>query len=152
MPLNKGFGFAIYALFLLLLISCAPRPDMPPDIVLSESWVRLPPGGRDITGGYLRITNAGGDDVLLSASSPVAEKIEIHQNFETDGLMQMRQMQSVKIAANSEITFAPGGYHLMIFAVQEIKLGQSVQLVLQFENSGAKSVQAVVATTAPDGM
>jgi len=131
----------------LSLVACSPT--LAPELTFSQGWVRVPPGGRDITAGYVLITNQGGKDTLVSASSPSAEYIEMHENIEEDGMMEMRQVKQVRIPAKAQIAFEPGGYHLMMFGVENLIEGQEIDLILQFQKSGTRTVHAKVGLGPP---
>ncbi len=133
---------ALGSLFVCLL-ACAPLPSAP-QITLEAAWIRTPPNGRDVTAGYILIKNQGGKDQLLSASSPLIEDIEIHEHIEEDGMMQMREVDILPIPENGQVVFRPGGYHLMMFGVPDVKKGQKIELVLHFKVAGPKSILALV--------
>jgi copper(I)-binding protein len=105
-------------------------------VEISEPRLRLPPNGRDVTAGYLTLTN-GSDKAqkLVGASSPKAERIELHAHLKgADGMAQMRQVQQVEIPAKGTAVLAPGGLHLMVFGIKEpMKPGDSFPVELTFE-------------------
>ena len=60
-------------------------------IAVADAWSRATAPGVDIGVGYLTIKNNGDTpDRLVSVSTSVAEKTEIHQTQMLDGKMQMR--------------------------------------------------------------
>jgi copper(I)-binding protein len=107
-------------------------------VEISEPRLRLPPNGRDVTAGYLTLTN-GSDKAqkLVGASSPKAERIELHAHLKgADGMAQMRQVQQVEIPAKGTAVLAPGGLHLMVFGIKEpLKPGDSFPVELTFEGN-----------------
>ncbi|PHR63208.1 MAG: hypothetical protein COA47_00915 [Robiginitomaculum sp.] len=143
-PLGIKTALVLAGLLSLLITACLPAIEAAPDITLSKAWVRLPAGGRDITGGYLVINNRGGADVLLSASSSIAEEIEMHEHIMEDDMMKMREISALDVPKKQQLVFAPGGYHLMMFGVDGLFLGQEVELTLEFERSGRLSTTAIV--------
>lgn len=130
-------------LAMLTLAACSPKPQAP-EISITDAWVRVPPGGRDITAAYMTIENTGGPDKLVSASASNAEHVEVHEHIEKDGMMQMREVSHVDIPADGSVKFQPGGYHLMTFGVKDWKVGDTTTLTLHFEKSGDKQVVAHV--------
>ena len=60
-------------------------------MTVEKAWSRATAPGVEIGVGYLTIKNEGdAPDRLLSVTTPVADKTEIHQTQMTDGKMQMR--------------------------------------------------------------
>jgi len=127
------------------LAACEPAKTPPAPMLavatidgveISEPRLRLPPNGRHVTAGYLTLTN-GSDKAqkLVGASSPKAERIELHAHLKgADGMAQMRQVQQVEIPAKGTAVLAPGGLHLMVFGIKEpMKPGDSFPVELTFE-------------------
>ena len=113
------------------------------NIVVTQAWSRATPGGSKVAGGYLTVENRGTvPDKLLSASTDVARKIEIHEMALTDGVMTMRPVEGgLTIEPGHNVKFAPGGLHLMIVGlVAPLKQGDQVSVSLTFEKAGKISV------------
>jgi copper(I)-binding protein len=105
---------------------------------VSDAWVRVPMAGRDITAGYLRITNGTDlDDRLIAATSADAQVVELHTHIHEDGVMRMRRVEGFDLPARGEIVLAPRGDHLMLIGLtQEIAVGGVVIVTLEFEKAG----------------
>lgn len=102
--------------------------------------------------GFITLTNSGKKaDRLLSATSPAAERIEIHETQMQGGVMKMRALaKGVVLPADKMVVFAPGGIHLMLFGPrQPLVAGQSVPVTLKFEHAGAVEVLFVVEPREP---
>ncbi|WP_417481301.1 copper chaperone PCu(A)C [Maricaulis sp.] len=133
----------------------APLPDdgVVPVIVVSGSWMRPHPQGRDVTAAYFTARLAdGAADRLLAARIDGAERVELHGHTmdpET-GMMQMRPIGPQDILTGGSLNFAPGGHHLMVFGLAPVVEGASVDGVLVFERAGEVPVQFAVRSTAPD--
>jgi copper(I)-binding protein len=113
------------------------------DIVITQAWSRATPGGSRVAGGYLTIENNGtASDRLLSASTNVAKKVEIHEMAVTDGVMTMRPVEGgLAIEPGRTVNFAPGGLHLMIVGLSApLKQGDRVVVLLNFEKAGEIAV------------
>lgn len=110
----------------LLLVSTSSFANLK----VSEAKVRLLPPGLPNTSAYFTIENTGNKDrVLISASSEIANKVELHSHVMKDGMMRMRQQDKVIIPAGEKVEFAPGGLHLMIFGLNEpLRVNQQVKL------------------------
>ncbi|MGI9372351.1 MAG: copper chaperone PCu(A)C [Hyphomicrobiales bacterium] len=115
------------------------------DLMLKAPWVRVTLPGRP-GAAYVSVHNMGKeDDKIVAASSPAAEKVELHTHAMKDGVMKMRQVEFVEVPANAMIELKPGGHHLMIFGLKELpKPGEMVPLTLTFEKAGPVEIKAMV--------
>jgi hypothetical protein len=120
---------------------------------IEHPWSRAMPPVAPTAAAYFVVHNKGSDaDRLLSASTPVAGKAELHEHIHADGLMKMQQVQSVEIPAGGEVKFEPMGYHVMLFNLkQQAKDGERFPLTLTFEKAGAVEVEIAVHKDAPEG-
>jgi copper(I)-binding protein len=103
-----------------------------------------------MTGCYLTLTAATADR-LVTASSPAANLVQIHESRIESGMMMMRELrEGLTLPAGEAVALAPGGNHLMLLGVQEpLVAGDTVALTLTFENSAAVEVTARVDQPAP---
>lgn len=84
-------------------------------------------------------------DRLISAKTPAARKAEVHNHLMQDGIMKMRKVDGLEIAPDHRVMFKPGGYHLMLFGLNEpLKEGASIEVELKFEKAGAMTLQVPV--------
>jgi periplasmic copper chaperone A len=104
-----------------------------------------PPGSRS-AGIFMAIENKGSEpDRLLSASSPVAGIVEIHEMKMDGGMMQMREVKDIDVRPGATVELKPGGYHIMLMDLkQPLKQGDTVPVTLRFEKAGALEVRASV--------
>ncbi len=118
---------------------------------IEHPWSRAMPPVAPTAAAYFVVHNKGSDaDRLLSVSTPVAGKAELHEHIHADGVMKMQQVQSVAIPSGGEVKFAPMGYHVMLFNVQQqAKDGERFPLTLTFEKAGQLEVQVDVHNDAP---
>lgn len=116
-------------------------------ITVTDAWVRQVPPASTITAVYMKITNNGSeDDKLVSVSSTAAETAEIHHSSVDDkGVAKMEKADGVTVPAGGAAELKPGSYHVMLIGLKEpLKDGESVELVLDFENAGQVTVSAPV--------
>lgn len=93
---------------------------------------------------YLELTVAK-QDTLLSATSPVAGRIEMHANSEEHGMMRMRPLPTVELQPGKPFAFSPGGAHFMLLELrQPLTAGTRFPLTLQLRNAGTLAVQVEV--------
>ena len=149
---------ALFPLFLILVATACGAPASPSEaheagasLAAHNAWAAPTPAGVDVAAGYVTITNpAGAADHLLSATSPRAERVEVHEMSMDGAVMRMRQLQRLEIPAHGEVRLGPGGNHLMFFGVREpFAQGQEIPVRLVFEHAGAIDVTLPVRRTAP---
>jgi len=120
---------------------------------IDHPWSREMPPVAPTAAAYFVIHNKGSEaDRLLSASTPVAGKAELHEHVHAGGVMKMQQVQDVVIPAGGEVKFEPMGYHVMLLDVkQQAKDGERFPLTLTFEKAGKVEVDVAVQKEAPAG-
>ena len=118
---------------------------------IDHPWSREMPPVAPTAAAYFVVHNKGSEaDRLLSVSTPVAGKAELHEHVHADGVMKMQQVQDVVIPAGGEVKFEPMGYHVMLFNLkQQAKDGERFPLTLNFEKAGKVEVQVAVQKEAP---
>ena len=120
-----------------------------------DAWASPTPGGAQVSAGYLTIVNgAEAADTLVSATSPRAASVEVHEMSMDGAVMRMRQVAGgLAIPSGGEVSLAPGGNHLMFMGVtQPFAEGESIPVTLTFANAGAVEVQLPVQREAPMAM
>ena len=82
-------------------------------IAIEGPFARATPVGFNVGAGYMTITNKGAAaDRLVSATSPVAGEVQVHEMTMQDGVSKMRALPGgLPIEAGKSITLAPGGGH-----------------------------------------
>lgn len=117
-------------------------------LVIEAPWARATPGGVQIGGGYVKITNGGAEpDRLIGGSLAVAGTMEVHEMAMADGVMKMRALpDGLEIGPGQTVELKPGGHHLMFMQLREgLKAGQTVKGTLVFKNAGTVEVEYSVA-------
>ena len=117
------------------------------DLEIEHPWSRATPAGAKVAGGYFIITNTGSTpDRLLSISSDISGKAEVHQMAVKDGVMTMRPVSGgLEIPAGGKVALAPGGYHVMFIDLkQPPKQGKMFSATLTFEKAGTVTVEFAV--------
>ena len=122
-------------------------------LTISEGVTRATLPGAPTAGGYFTVSNAGGvADRLVSASSPVADVVEVHQMSLVNDVMRMAKLEGgLEIPAAGTVALTPGGYHLMMMGLKQALIaGETVPVTLVFEKAGTVELTlAVVAAGAP---
>lgn len=113
------------------------------DLELTAGFTKAMLPGQPVGGGFITITNKGGeDDKLVSATSAQAGEVQLHEMAMEGDVMKMRQLtDGIAIPAGETVELKPGGMHLMFFKVAEaFKEGATVNVSLTFEKAGAVDV------------
>lgn len=107
-------------------------------VQVEEPWVRATVAQQKVTGAFLRIT-APQDARLVSARSPVAGRVEIHEMTMENNVMKMRQVQGVELPAGEVVELRPGAHHVMLFDLKRpLVEGETVPLTLVVEGKDGK--------------
>ena len=121
------------------------------DVTILHPWAR--PASEGQNGAvYFTIRNGGkGSETFVSAESPVAEKAELHETRDDNGVMTMRAVKdAVEIRPGSALELKPGGYHLMLMNLKRpLEEGAMVPLTITLGKAGATRVDIKVEKTAP---
>lgn len=114
------------------------------EVTVSEPWIRGMVAGQTATGAFMTIRST--DPVkLVGASTPVAQRVEIHKMEMDQGVMRMRPMDTLDIPANHAVVLEPGGYHVMLLGVAKpLAKGQKVPVTLMFQHEDGKSTSTEV--------
>lgn len=96
---------------------------------------------------YMMIHNhASAPDRLLSASSPAAERVELHTSLEEDGVMTMEALpDGLEIPRGGAVVLERGGVHLMFLGLTDSwEDGELIPVTLTFEEAGEVTVEVPV--------
>ncbi|MDQ7990612.1 MAG: copper chaperone PCu(A)C [Candidatus Dactylopiibacterium sp.] len=122
---------------------------------IDHPWARATPSAASTGGGFLAIDNRGAADRLVSATTPVAEAVELHTMRMEGNIMRMQKLErGIAVPAGQRTVLAPGGLHLMFMGLKTpLKQGESFPLRLHFEQAGeievSVKVEALGASAAP---
>ena len=99
-------------------------------------YVRAVAAGHPNSAAFMLLKNSSSQDrALVKAVSSVSKVVELHTHKKEGGMMRMRQVDKMVIKAKSETVLKPGGLHIMFIGLkQELKVGNKVDLELEFDN------------------
>ena len=124
----------------LLLAGCGNGAD---GLEIIDARVGEPTGPNAAM--YFTARGADEADSLRSATTDVADAIQIHETVVSDeGTMSMRSVPRLELPAGGQLVLEPGGYHLMLVGVDELEVGGTIEVVLGWEVAGEMTVEAEV--------
>ena len=114
------------------------------DVQINDLRVSQPIPGQTMSAGYFQITNHS-DRVLtlIGVEANIAERVELHQSMNMNGMNHMRPLQSAHIQPGETLVFEPGGRHLMLIGVQATQAENlTPELTFRFTDGSELIVQA----------
>ncbi len=140
--MRKKSLLIVFAVLATLLSACSSLAGS--SLQVNDIWARpgLAEGNSAV---YFMIDNStGAEDKLLSASSDVAQAVELHMSMMDDGVMHMMQQHEVPLPAG-KTEFKPGGLHVMLIGLNgDLSPGDSFDLLLNFESAGEENFTVIV--------
>ena len=129
-----GFSFAVQA-----------QEAKVGSIKIENAYTRATVPGQQVAGGFMKIENKGIADQLLSASSPAAGEVQLHEMAMEGSVMKMRQVKDIPLPAGGSVELKPGGLHLMLMNIKApLAAGESVPVKLKFAKAGEVEVKMPV--------
>jgi copper(I)-binding protein len=114
---------------------------------VEDPWVRGTVAQQTATGMFARITSTTGGK-LVSAASPAAGVVEIHEMTMDGNVMRMRAIPGLELPAGKPVDLKPGGHHVMLMDLkQPLKAGDTVPVTLVVE--GADGQRESIEVRAP---
>ncbi|ONF97063.1 copper chaperone PCu(A)C [Sphingomonas jeddahensis] len=128
------FRFAASLLATATVLSgCAQEKQL----YISDAWVRLAAVEGRPAAGYFTIHGGPADATLVSVSTDVATRTELHESRMThSGGMAMDSLRQVPVPALKQVRFAPGGKHAMLFNLNPVvKPGGTLTFTFTFADA-----------------
>ena len=127
--------------------SMAPAADYSAgDLQVREPWSRPTPPAASVGVVYFSVENRGRKaDRLLGISSPVADKVEMHETRMHQGAVEMRAVTTVECPPGVTLKSEPGGLHVMLIGlIHPLVAGAKFPMALRFRDAGIIDVQVLV--------
>ena len=124
--------------FLVFLSPTTFAEDQKQTLEITTPWARPTANANTPGGVFFTITNHGSKTAkMINAASDIARMTHIHMTRNDGGMMTMDTVDAVSIAAGESLTFAPGGYHIMLMGLsKKLTQGDEFDLTLTFEKAG----------------
>ncbi|MBW8709207.1 MAG: copper chaperone PCu(A)C [Alphaproteobacteria bacterium] len=121
----------------ILLLSASYAQAAPLDI--SGAWFRALPGKLPAGGYFTAQNNSRRDIAITGARSEACGMLMIHQSSNKGGMSGMDMMETVKVPAGGQVSFAPGGYHLMCEGAK-MKIGTRIPVLINLSDGTSVAV------------
>lgn len=141
--------FPVLSVLSLALASCGTGEPKAQSV--ENAWVRLPAVAGRPGAAYFDLKGGSVSDRLMSVSSPLAVRAEMHDVTMDGGAMKMVAIDGgVEVPAGGSVAFAPGGKHVMLYDIApQVSAGRTMPLTLTFA-SGATLETAAKTAAAGD--
>jgi len=161
-PMSRLFRSGLAAVLGALLSAAAAPPlaaaprhaARPAEVAAVRPWSRPATAGASGVG-YMTLVNRGPSPaVLVKVESPLARRVEMHRSSLKGAVMSMAPEPRIEAPAHGEVTFGPGGYHLMfVDLARPLKPGDRLPATLVFADGRRLTVDFAVGTGAgpPNG-
>lgn len=138
----------IAALLLMLAPLGLSACSNPPPLYVDGAWVRLSPNKDTPSAGYFTVHGGAVPVTLRDVITDRAVRVEMHESMNEGGMATMKPIASVDIPAKTDVAFAPGGKHLMLWNVNPDAVQQGkMPLTFLFSNGDRIIVDAVIQKT-----
>lgn len=153
MSMNRSIRATTIALFLRhaavalalapLATPAAAHDYYTPHFQIIHPWTDPAAAGAQRLGLYMRFAQIESDDRLLSASSPVAEAIELRVPRSADN--GPVRAKAVALPTGADVELGPDGTHFVMRGIRkDLPFGSSHPLELVFEKAGRVEIEFVV--------
>ena len=117
-------------------------------VAVKDAWARASVQGQKATGAFMTLT-AKDNAKLVSASSPVAGVVEVHEMKMDGDVMKMRAVKGgLDLPAGKAVELKPGGYHVMLMDLKvALQKDTTIPMTLVFKD--AKGVETKTELTVP---
>ena len=123
-----------------------------PALTSSDLVIYAPLPGRTTSVAYLTLENHSEHEIVLhGVRSKNYARVQMHETLIADGVARMRALESLKIDANSSVSFVAGGRHIMLIEPNgTLGPGDPVSLELRYDDGGMLLLQAALRTRAAE--
>ncbi|MDP8913360.1 MAG: copper chaperone PCu(A)C [Pseudomonadota bacterium] len=128
----------------LALSACSGTPDEP-KVIVEDAVVTLPAVPGRPGAAYFELRANRTPINLVSLTSPLVRKIELHESRTRNGKSSMKPLDSTAFPGNGVMQFKPGGKHAMLTGIDKsVKEGSKIPITFTFDPAPAVTVEAEV--------
>jgi periplasmic copper chaperone A len=138
--------FVYFSTLLLLIVSSIALAKNPlADIIVTDAWVRATHPGQQTGVAYMKI-NSEKAAKLIKVETSASKTAEIHSMEMKDGIMLMRELESLPLPEKQEVKLERGGNHIMLMDLkQPLKAGEKIPLKLSVQRGSETIVLEIEA-------
>lgn len=128
----------------LFALSVCGQQVAPKAAAVEKAVVQLPAVPGRPGAAYFILRGGPVDDRLMTVSSPLAVKAEMHEMKMANGMMSMAPVEGgLAVTAGETVEFSPGEYHVMLFDISpKVVAGGKIPLQLAFASGEKIEVEA----------
>lgn len=137
---------AAFAAFIIFATPSIAHDFRAGNIKVGHPWSRPTPPAAKVAGGYVKLTNTGSEpDRLISVTSPIADRAEIHRSVIENGVVSMRPLEGVTVEPGDTVDFEVERLHFMFIEPDRpLRDGDRFPVTLVFEKAGSIDVEFMV--------
>jgi len=153
--MKKHTKIFILLTFAILITACRGG-----ELTVKDAWARPALAGNNSAVYFVIDNPTSEEDALLNVTSNASDLAEMHMTMVVEGdhkmdhdmenmlqgeVMTMVEQEIVPVPGRAEVTFAPGGLHVMLVGVNsDLAAGDIIELTLTFEKAGEITLQVPV--------
>ena len=127
-------------------LACSDSTPTRDSIEVEDAWARASAGSDANSAAYMILRNsADSTRRLTGADCDRARVTQLHRTvIDESGMARMGEVESVEVPAGGELVMEPGAHHLMLFGVGPLAEGDTLDVVLRFDEADSVTVRAPV--------
>jgi copper(I)-binding protein len=126
------------------LAACNSEPA-PPTVIVEHVVVNLPAVPGRPGAAYFRLRSNTDPAKLLNVTSPLVQRVELHESMAKDGMSRMAPVEATSFPGTGVLSFKPGGKHAMLYGIDpSVKAGGKIPITFTFDPAPAVTVEAKV--------
>ncbi|NVD08813.1 copper chaperone PCu(A)C [Vibrio sp. JPW-9-11-11] len=131
---------------LLTTLMLSPFAYAKTDIMTHHAYARATPPNAPTSAVFLEIMNRGDNDrYIVSATTPAAAKVELHDVIKEGDVMKMRQIERIQVPAKGKAVLKPGSLHIMLFELQQPFVeGEQIDVQITFADGEQQTFSAPI--------
>lgn len=143
-------AFLVPVIACAFLAACEQKPET---MIVQDATVRLPAVAGRPGAAYFTLNGGPTDDRLISVSTPMAVRTELHDMTMTGGVMRMTPIEGgIPLPAGGKIVFESGGKHVMLYDVSpKARAGGMIPIQFRFASGALLDAEAKVVAAGSEG-